>query len=355
MSEMIDIEELKRTNSNLGIILNYLFDGVYIVDRSLNILFWNRGAELLTGHFSQDVVGHRCADDILNHIDENGVRLCKGNCPLRQTFKTGQPTMRKVYPLRNDGRRFPVMTHVAPILNDAGEIIAAIEVFRDISQEEELRTMQEKFAALIKRYVSTTTVESVMERIHTDEPGKVELRDLSVLYLDVVAFTPYSEENPPLAVVNMLNELFGLCGVITVECNGDIDKFIGDSIMAVFIDANDAVAAATKILTAHAAWNAKRIQQQQPEVKVRIGINSGLMMQAEIGTLNRKDFTVIGDVVNTAARIQSMGVPNSIAISEATWSRLKHPEQFFFYQEIKVKGKVTTQRIYLNTTENSDN
>ncbi|MDK9698644.1 MAG: adenylate/guanylate cyclase domain-containing protein [bacterium] len=348
MSEMIDIEELKRTDSNLGRILNYLFDGVYIVDRSMDILFWNRGAELLTGYFSQDVVGHRCADDILNHIDENGVRLCKGNCPLRQTFKSGQPTIRKVYPLRNDGRRFPVMTHVAPILNEAGEIIAAIEVFRDISQEEELRIMQEKFAALIKRYVSTTTVASINEQIQTNEDGKVEIRELTVLYLDVVAFTPFSEKNPPFAVVNMLNELFGLCGVITGECNGDIDKFIGDSIMAVFVDANDAVDAATKILAAHAAWNTKRLQRQQSEIRVRIGIHSGFMVQAEIGTLNRKDVTVIGDAVNTAARIQSSAEPNTIAISEATWSRLKQPQNFYFYQELKMKGKSEPQKIFLH-------
>jgi len=141
--------------------------------------------------------------------------------------------------------------------------------------------------------------------------------------------------------VNLLNDVFGICEVITKECHGDIDKFVGNAIMAVFVDANDSINAAAKILGALSRMNTAKTRKKEEVVSVRIGINSGNVIQGDIGTTERKDLTVIGDVVNTASRIQSAADPDSIFISEATFARLSknNSKLFKFNKRIKVKGK----------------
>jgi adenylate cyclase len=171
------------------------------------------------------------------------------------------------------------------------------------------------------------------------EDASATEKDLTVLYLDVVGFTSYSESHVPQAAVSMLNEVFGICEVISTQCHGDIDKFIGDCVMAVFIDANDAVEAASRIQAALAQLNAAREEKGETPVAIRIGMNSGLVVQGDIGTPERKDLTVIGDVVNTAARIQTLAQPNTTYASEATVSRLANPDAFQFVCEAEVKGK----------------
>jgi PAS domain S-box-containing protein len=339
MNGNLSLDRRSNQGSALETVLDCIFDGVYIVDKKRQILFWNMGAEHITGYTAKEVEGRKCYDGILDHIDEHGNLLCKNRCPLVRTLHTGEHVREKIYPLHQSGRRFPVMTHVAPIRDQAGNIIAAIEVFRDITELEEFRILQEKFQSIIKKYVSTKTFEEVMEQVHSGSESRARMRDLTILYLDIVGFTTFSEQNPPEKVAEMLNNVFGICEVITKECHGDIDKFIGDAMMAVFIDANDAVYAANRILDALIRLNTIRRQDGDEPVLVRIGINSGDVIQGDIGTIERKDLTVIGDVVNTASRIQSFANPGSIVLSEATFSRLKDGSRFAYEGEITVKGR----------------
>ena len=348
MSEDLSVDYLKRKDSALGLVLDSLFDGVYIVDRERKILFWNRGAEELTGYASEEVMGLRCSDEILNHIDEEGHLLCKGRCPLMRAIASGNEVREKVYPLRKDGRRFPVETHVAPLRDRTGAIIGAVEVFRDISPEEEFRILQDKFNALVRRYVSQSTYEEILSQA-SGADTRVATRDMTVFYLDIVGFTALSEKATPARAVKLLNDVFGMCGVITREKHGDIDKFIGDAIMAVFIDANDAVEAAETLLSkAFPCLNAQREEAGLEPVQVRIGINSGVVVQGDIGTTDRKDLTVIGDVVNTAQRIESITPPDSLRISEATYSRLRHEtgQRFRFDRETMVRNRETPVKLF---------
>lgn len=342
------LQEFQRSDSVLATVLNSIFDGVYVVDPGRRIIFWNRAAEEITGHRAQEVLGRCCHDTILNHLDEHGTLLCFSACPLQRSLQTGESLGAKVYPTHRDGHRFPVRTHIGPIRDENGTIIAGIEVFRDISHEEEFRLLQEKFNGLIKRYVSTATMEEVMDHLQGGAEGQARVRELTVLYLDVVGFTAFSERNTPAAVATMLNELFGVCEVITRECHGDIDKFIGDAIMAVFIDANDAVDAGHKVLSAVGRLNATRGARGLEGVRIRIGINSGSVIQGEIGTSSRKDVTVIGDVVNTASRIESATDPMRMGISEATHARLRDPGHFRESKTLQVKNRSAPVKIFLS-------
>jgi len=345
------LEAIHDPNSELVMLLDSLYDAVYIVDRKRVILYWNKAAEDVTGYSAAEVLGRSCKDGILNHIDENGNLLCYGNCPLLAAMKKAGKSAAKVYPTHKQGHRFPVETHVTSILDEDGKAVAAIEVFRDITHQEEFRIMQEKFNTLIRKYVSSLTYEEVREQAR-GKAGQTGSRvvDLTVMYLDVVNFTGFSEHNESSGVVEMLNELFGICDVITRECFGDIDKFIGDAVMAIFSDANDAVRASRQILEAALPdMNRSRRERGLEEISVRIGINSGLVMQGEIGTLDRRDLTVIGDAVNIAARVEKSSLPNRLMISEASYARLM-PElssRFEFHHEVQLRGKSDSIRLFL--------
>lgn len=349
MQFLIDIA---NPDSELVRTLNNLYDGVYVVDTHRKILFWNRAAELMTGYSAAEVVGKSCKDDILNHIDENGILICRAACPILRAIATKGDSTAKVYPKSKGGRRFPVETHVSTVIDANGIVVAAIEVFRDISYQEEFRIMQEKFNSLIRKYVSTATYCDIQSRIHDGSQNNVpRIMDLSVLYLDVVSFTAFSEANQPDAIVRLLNDLFGICDIITRECYGDIDKFIGDAIMAVFNDANDAVRSAIKILeTGIPELNKLRIEAGEAPIAIRIGINSGLVLQGDVGTIDRKDLTVIGDTVNTAARIEKSSLPNRLMISEATLARLNKSqyEQFAFHHDVELKGKSEPIKLFIH-------
>ncbi|MDX9820552.1 MAG: adenylate/guanylate cyclase domain-containing protein [Syntrophales bacterium] len=342
MSPSLTTKELRRRDTQLAAVLDSLYDGVYIVDRRRRILFWNRGAEKITGFSAAEVAGRRCADNILNHIDADGNLLCRGACPLLKAMQTGREIEAKVYPFQKSGRRIPTLTHVAPIRDETGKIIAGIEVFRDITLEEEFRHLQEKFNALTRKYVSAAAFEEIMAQARAGAEGASTLRELTVLFLDIVGFTDFSETKSPQDVVSMLNEVFGVCEVITRECHGDVDKYIGDCIMTVFVDANDAVDAAGRILYgALPRMNALRREKGQEPVRVRIGINSGHVIQGDVGSAERKDLTVIGDAVNAASRIQGATDPDTIALSEATYGRLnaENAARCAFLRNISVKGR----------------
>jgi diguanylate cyclase (GGDEF)-like protein/PAS domain S-box-containing protein len=112
-------------------LLESISDGVYYVDRQRRILYWNAGAERITGFTPADVLGRRCKDRILNHCDEHGTILCDDHCPLLDTIRDGKQREAHVYLHHKDGHRKPVRVCAAPIHDRDGKIIGAVETFHD--------------------------------------------------------------------------------------------------------------------------------------------------------------------------------------------------------------------------------
>ncbi|HNW99260.1 MAG TPA: adenylate/guanylate cyclase domain-containing protein [Bacteroidales bacterium] len=323
----------------VNLLLNSIYDAVYIVDRDREILFWNEGAERITGYSKDEVLNKKCFDNILNHIDENGNLLCNSHCPLMECILYDKKTEAKIYPLTKDKKRLPVSTRIGPIKDTNGNIVGAIEVFRDISKEEDLRILQDKFSSLIKKFVSNNTYDQVKHQAKSGKNNTTKFCDLTILYVDIADFTAFAETKSMHDIVNLLNDVFEMCGEIIKKHQGDIDKFTGDAVMATFFDANDAVMAAREIWKKNKSLNVDRVKKKKENILLHIGINSGNVIQAEIGTPERKDITVLGDSVNIAKRIEEMSDTNAIYISESTFSRLKKPEFFTFYSTITVKGR----------------
>jgi diguanylate cyclase (GGDEF)-like protein/PAS domain S-box-containing protein len=114
-------------------LLDNLYDGVYFVNLEREITFWNKAAEKITGFSKAEVLGKRCADNLLCHVDQRGNSLCQGACPLSYTLADGQPRSASVFLHHKNGHRLPVAIGVAPITDRGQNIIGAVEIFRDDS------------------------------------------------------------------------------------------------------------------------------------------------------------------------------------------------------------------------------
>jgi diguanylate cyclase (GGDEF)-like protein/PAS domain S-box-containing protein len=126
---------MKLDDSLFKEIIDNLFDGVYYVDPDRTILYWNKGAERLTGYSSREMVGTRCWDNLLMHVNSKGTGLCRNDCPLNKSIQSGSQSDESVYLHHKDGHRVPVQVQVTPVRNSQGSIIGAIEVFRDNSEK----------------------------------------------------------------------------------------------------------------------------------------------------------------------------------------------------------------------------
>ena len=177
---------------------------------------------------------------------------------------------------------------------------------------------------ILKMYVDSSVLNFMCTREYEKSLTANENTEASVAFIDICGFTAISETENPDAVVGLLNKYFDVMVRGIIDQNGTIDKFIGDCVMAVFngpYHLDRAIEAALKIRS--------DISALPPEFSfqpaVSIGINSGEMISGNIGsaTLKRLDYTVIGDVVNTAQRLQSIAGKGQILINETAYEKVK--------------------------------
>ncbi len=158
--------------------LSYLFEGVYVVNNQRKILFWNSGAEIITGYDADEVVNSFCFHNILQHVDESGKELCFGGCPLHNTLNTGNHNEASVFLRHKDGHRIPVGVRTIPLYDDEGNISAAVEVFHDkrlnttlLEENRELKnlvTHDELTGVYNRRYVKYQLKSSLKEKKEFD-------------------------------------------------------------------------------------------------------------------------------------------------------------------------------------------
>ncbi|WP_372714591.1 diguanylate cyclase [Ilyobacter sp.] len=123
-------------NKQLKYIFDNSYEGVYIIDKYRKIIYWNPIGEKLSGYTVSEVVGSYCHDNILDHIDQCGMNLCKDGCPLDAVLKDGIIREAKVFLKHKNGYRVPINVRGIPFKNDKNEIIGAIEFFNETSERE---------------------------------------------------------------------------------------------------------------------------------------------------------------------------------------------------------------------------
>jgi adenylate cyclase len=211
-----------------------------------------------------------------------------------------------------------------------------------------------KVKRLFGRYVSRDVYEQLME-----DPALAKLggqrRDMSVLFSDIRGFTTVSEAGEPEAIVGQLNDYFSRMVRIVFANRGTVDKFVGDMIMALFgaplddpAHADHAVATAVEMIAELHRMNEEWAAAGRPTLDIGVGINSGDMVAGNIGSETIMSYTVIGDNVNLASRLESLNkhYQSRIIISEATRERLKGQYDVRPLGSVTVKGKTKAVDIY---------
>lgn len=168
-------------------------------------------------------------------------------------------------------------------------------------------------------------------------------KELTVFFTDIRGFTLLSESMTPESNFFFLNSYLSVMGPILRKHKGFIDKFIGDAIMALFYNADNAVSAGIEMLESLKSFNNSQKASGLPAIKIGIGINTGELMLGTIGENNRIETTVISDAVNLASRIEGLNktYDTSFLISEYTYKSLEHPENFStgFIDRVRVRGR----------------
>jgi len=216
---------------------------------------------------------------------------------------------------------------------------------RDLALSYEKSKQEEALRNRLSRYVGNNLVEKLVN-LKDGVLLETERREVTVLFADIRSFTAIAERMSAEEVVTMLNQYFSVMVDIIFKNNGLLDKFVGDQLIAVFglmdSDANppeNAIRTALEMQQATRRLMEKRRAGGQETFGVGIGVNTGLAIIGNIGSSNRMDYTVIGDCVNVAARLEEMAEGGEIIIGESTY--LKNTGAFNFESrgEVYVKNK----------------
>ncbi len=247
--------------------------------------------------------------------------------------------------------------YVAPVI----PVLYAI--FMSLLLAYSLRTYQEKFSKqkirkMLGQYVSPAVLTSIIdsqEDLHA-EVGSTEL--LSILFSDIRGFTNISEELEASKIVDLLNIYFSDMTDVIFDHNGTLDKFIGDAIMAFWgapikiqDHAGQAVASAIDMHYRLQKTNAALVDKNYPRIDVGIGIHTGEVVLGNIGSEKKLDYTVIGDSVNLASRLEGLTkvYASPLIISESTWQAVQSSIPCIPLDLVRVKGKQQPIGLYVPT------
>jgi adenylate cyclase len=238
---------------------------------------------------------------------------------------------------------------VGPVIAIAAAY-GAITVIRFIAEQRSGVQLKRTFG----RYVSPQILDHILEH-----PEKVELggerREMTILFSDIRGFTSISEASEPEEVVEMLNEYLTEMVDILLEHGGTLDKFIGDAVMGFWNaptedpdHARRAVACAVDMIDATARIRERWEKEGKAAIRIGIGINSGEAVVGNIGSSKVFGYTVIGDAVNLASRLEGKNKDygTEIIISDSTLERIGNEFVTSYLDEVKVKGKEKAVKIY---------
>ena len=229
-------------------------------------------------------------------------------------------------------------------------VYISLTVYRYLSEERERKKIKGAFT----HYLSSSVVNELLKH-----PEKLKLggdrKDLSVLFSDIRGFTTIAEVLTPEEVVHLLNEYLTVMTDIVIKNNGLLDKYMGDAIMALYgapLDLPDhpsrACHSALEMMTELEKLNQKWVAEGKHPIDIGIGINTGPMIVGNMGSVERFDFTAMGDSVNLGSRLEGVNksYKTNIIISEFTFERVKNDFTCMELDSVRVKGKKRPVKIY---------
>ena len=240
----------------------------------------------------------------------------------------------------------PDLDLLTTICNQMAIVLEQANLMEKVRWEELMRSRLERFH-------SPEIVDLIISGESEDEGAMLspKEKEVTVLFVDIVNFTPLSERLSPKEVSQLLNQFFREMNDIIFAYRGTLDKYMGDAIMAIFgapiereDDADRAIYAALDMRKALFRMN--KTMEPDRIFDIRTGINSGRVVAGNLGSPKRMDYTVIGDVVNTASRLEKIAQPNQILIGESTYNAVKAPFHIKKVGKKTVKGKTRAVTVY---------
>jgi adenylate cyclase len=246
---------------------------------------------------------------------------------------------------------------VKPFTADDLDLVTAVAYHAALAIErarlqERARSVDQQRRRLLRHFSPDVANLILSQTEQKEDPLSASVREeATMLFSDVRGFTGLTERLPPLELAHLLREYLSEMTKALFEERGTLDKFMGDGLMAVFgvpvaqpDDAVRAVRCATRMRARLAALNARLPADRRLEI--RIGINTGRVVAGSFGTPERLEFTVLGDAVNVAARLESIAEPGAICVGEATFERTRDRFGYRLLGERTVKGRSAPVRVY---------
>ena len=331
-----DVQNIKNYNEGM---LQSMSNGVLTLDEEGRIVTCNAAGSKIMKVPAEGIIGIDIADFFA------GI-----NCwiveKVRRVENSQIPEVTMDAELEFNGNKLSVNTSVLPLMSSEGKKLGTMIMFEDISGEKRMKST-------MSRYMDPGLADQLLAGGEDILGGKSV--SATILFSDIRGFTTLTEELGAQGTVSLLNEYFThMVDCIQAE-GGMLDKFIGDAIMAAFgiplpHDDNEdrAVRSAINMINVLTQWNAGRSSQGKKPVLIGIGINSDTVVSGNIGSPKRMDYTVIGDGVNLASRLESACKQYNakILISENTYNKLKGTYRVRDIDDVVVKGKTQPVRVY---------
>jgi len=235
------------------------------------------------------------------------------------------------------------------VISVMGTIIFKYSKKVDVEGENEA-----KLRTIIGKYISKDVLKNVVEKMENVTLGG-KRAEVTILFTDIRDFTKMSEDMKAEELSQILNEHFSIIEPIIRKYDGVVNKFLGDSIMAIFgepvVNTNhalNAVKCSQEILKKIKDLQAIRIEDGSPKIDIGIGINTGMVFVGNVGTEERFEYTVIGDTVNIASRIESFNriYKTKCLISENTYNAISETVDVIKISDVSIRGKAKNIDIY---------
>lgn len=325
-------EDIRNSRNYNESILRSMSNGVLTLDANNMVSKINPSAVRILRRPEQEVIGTRISEIF------GGVNSWVTNS-LQKVMRTGRTDNTVDSDLILDGRHVVSVNMTAVPLKDMREErIGSMLLLEDITLEKRLRNT-------MSRYMSKAVVDELIEGGEAVLGGVS--REVSVLFSDIRGFTTMSEKLGPRETVAMLNDYFTDMVDVVFDHDGILDKYIGDMIMAVFgsvrttkRDAENAVKVGSRMIMALRDLNERRLQDGREPIRIGVGISTGDVVAGNIGSPRRLEYTVIGDRVNLAERLQNANkyYGTDVLICEVTAARLPAPARMRELDLIRVRG-----------------
>lgn len=328
-------------------ILDQLGVGIIIIDLDDKIRYTNTALNRIFNIQAFNPIGMKIYDNSLPWI--YGLKNPKEKLTILEARKTGAHINDTIELKLENNNVARVTNFAAPLRNKKGMLIGAISIYFNAQTAPPSDDLKNRLYGSLKKYISNNTLNHIISTLKAPTPPAAKCF-ITVAFIDIVGFSTMAEKLDPHETVTMLNVFFNRVHKTITKYKGDIDKYLGDAILATFFNAEACVRCFTDILlTDLPVINAQlnKLFPDMPSLGVHIGINSGWVILGEVGAHERKEITVIGDEVNTAARIQALTPPNEIWISSRTVANIGEFEKLLKEADfIKVKGKSLQIKVY---------